>query len=139
MKGDKIKYVKVTYKYKLMKTYTINTPIVGFNCVNIFLYLGKDGRLTIYKGYAWDGASGPTIDGKSNMRASLVHDALYQLIRLVLIPQEYKKVADTLFYDILLEDGMNKLRADMWREGVEHFGGASCIPGSQDKEVLIAP
>jgi hypothetical protein len=33
------------------------------------------------KGYAWNGPSGPTLDTRNFMRGSLVHDALYQLMR----------------------------------------------------------
>ena len=41
----------------------------------------EDGSYLLIKdGYAWDGASGPTIDTKNTQTASLVHDGLWQLI-----------------------------------------------------------
>ncbi len=66
-----------------------------------------NGALTIDEGYAWDGASGPMPDIPSVMRGSLVHDALYQLMREKLL--DYKKdrqMADKLMQQICLEDGM---------------------------------
>ena len=37
--------------------------------------------MIVEKDYAWDGPSGPTIDTSNSMRASLVHDVLYQAMR----------------------------------------------------------
>jgi len=42
---------------------------------------GWNPTLLIERGYAWDGPSGPTFDTKDFMIPSLVHDALYQLLR----------------------------------------------------------
>jgi len=59
-----------------------------------YIELDKQGFLLIRKGYAWDGCSGPTKDTLSNMRAGLVHDALYQLMRERLLDSRYRKEAD---------------------------------------------
>ena len=61
---------------------------------NGWVHLAGDGQLTIKRGYCWDGASGPTFDTPSTMLASLVHDALYQLMRECLLPQDYRIRAD---------------------------------------------
>ena len=58
----------------------------------------KDGVLIIQPKYAWDGASGPTLDTKNTMTPSLVHDAFYQLIREEVLPRKYKENADRIFY-----------------------------------------
>ncbi len=60
--------------------------------------------LVVKSRYAWDGASGPTFDTPTNMRASLFHDALCQLIREGLLDGKYRKYADELLRAHMLED-----------------------------------
>lgn len=76
------------YKYQLVKPYNFQTEIktdfslrIGKSEVKVFVDLDREGLLKIDAGYAWDGPSGPTIDTKTFIRGSLVHDALYQLMR----------------------------------------------------------
>ena len=82
----------------------------------------KDKRIRIFAEYAWDGASGPTIDTQDTARGSLVHDALYQLIRTYKL-HEMRDEADKEFRHILLTDGVPKWRAELWYNAVKHFGG----------------
>jgi len=114
------------YKYELTKGYIhggVNIPgMVG----NDYVVL-DNGYLLIRKGYAWDGASGPTIDTKTSMRGSLVHDALYQLMREKMIGLNYREEADKELHRILLEDGMLKFRADYWYWFVRKFAKSSAI------------
>ncbi len=70
------------YKYQLTDPYVLDIGISGYTVTTPYLRLGTDGVFAISKGYAWDGPSGPTFDTLNFMRGSLVHDALYQLIRL---------------------------------------------------------
>ena len=57
------------------------------------------------KGYAWDGADlCPEV--KAVMRASLEHDAVYQLIRKRELPRSWRAEADRLFRRLCIEDGM---------------------------------
>ena len=87
-----IKY-RSGYKYWLAEEYQVKVSIIPENNVpkdkttKSFIELTTDGVLTIKKGYAWDGPSGPTLDTKNSMRASLFHDALYQLMRENHIPR----------------------------------------------------
>ena len=74
---------------------------------NDYVRLDWHGKLSIFCGYAWDGPSGPAIDTKSFMRASLVHDALYQLMREGLLPQTCRKTADKIMRDVAKADGMS--------------------------------
>jgi len=83
-----------------------------------YLMMGPDGLLLIHKGYAWDGASGPTIDTKNTMLGSLVHDALYQLMREGYLDIEHRKRADELLRDIMISKGMAKFRARIWYRAV---------------------
>ena len=119
-----MKYSK-GYKYQLEETYIHET---GFKLPapisNKWAGLYTDGKLIIFSGYAWNGASGPTIDTKSFMRGSLVHDALYQFMGEGLLPKTlFKDSADRLLQKICIEDGMNPLRAAYVYLGVKLFGG----------------
>lgn len=82
-----------------------------------------DGYMVIKSGYAWDGASGPALDTKDFMKASLVHDAFYQLMRIGLLDSKiWKSFADKLLYQICLEEGMPKWRAWYVYMAVKLFG-----------------
>ena len=73
------------------------------------------------------------------MRGSLVHDALYQLMREDHLDHtKYRAAADQLLHDICMEDGMPAVRAWWVYEGVSRFGEPSSDPAST-KPVLIAP
>ena len=70
---------KAGYKYQLKARYAVQIDIRPAAPIDMeYLGLTTDGTLTVKKGYAWDGPSGPTIDTLNFMRGSLVHDALYQ-------------------------------------------------------------
>ena len=63
--------------------------------------------LILRSGFGWDGASGPAIDTKDSLRASAVHDALWQLMdERMLDPELYKRLVDYEFSKILEEDGV---------------------------------
>ncbi|EMD1211455.1 DUF1353 domain-containing protein [Vibrio sp. Vb1166] len=112
------------YKYTLHSEEKIETHIsVSQAYDSPFLSLSKQGVLTIKKGYAWDGASGPALDTKNIMKASLVHDALYQLMREEVLPQSARKHADTLLRETCLEKGMSSFRATYTYYGVRVVGG----------------
>lgn len=93
--------------------------------------------LSIKEGYRWDGASGPTIDTESTMRASCVHDALYQMIRNKELPYSDKYNADKELRILMREDCQsktfigklwNKFRSGYYYYGVKLFGGRHCKP-----------
>ena len=72
MKGDKI-YYKDSYRYQLTRDYEVFTGIMLPETVAYeFFTLTADGYCKVRKGFAWDGASGPTFDTKSSMRPSLI-------------------------------------------------------------------
>ncbi|MDD5338435.1 MAG: DUF1353 domain-containing protein [Dehalococcoidales bacterium] len=120
------------WKYQLLDDYKIYVEIYPkTDIVNAYLHLTTGGQLTINAGYAWDGASGPTFDTPCTMRASLIHDVLYQMMRLGAISLSYRKYADTLLRDICIQDGMNKVRACLWYWAVRLFAGKAARPGIQ--------
>ena len=93
---------RADYKYQLANDYKISISIKPHSSiVTDFIDLATNGNLLVRKGYAWDGPSGPVIDTEENMRASLVHDALYQLMRNgKLSSRTHRKAADKLFKEI---------------------------------------
>lgn len=111
------------YKYQLTEDYGVVIPMYPEADIETdFIWLDTDGGLKVRRGYAWNGTSGPTRDGPTNMRASLIHDPLYQLMNEGLLPQEMRKAADEIFRDICLEDGMCKFRAAVDYRGLRMFG-----------------
>jgi hypothetical protein len=124
------------YKYQLTQAYPLDIGIKGYAIETPYLKLDRQGRLTIQKSYAWDGPSGPTFDTLDFMRGSLVHDALYQLIRLQKLPYAYKRYADLLLQKHCLEDGMSKFRSGYVYLAVKFFGGAAAKPGSEKPDVI---
>ena len=108
-----MKYKKrQVYKYNLHSEEQIETSITLAQPFDSpFLSLSEQGLLTIKKGYSWDGASGPAIDTQNILKASLVHDALYQLMREEVLPQSSREQADRLLRQICLEHGMSNFRA----------------------------
>lgn len=120
-----IKY-QAGYKYQLAELYAVQIGIMPpENIEHDFIHLNKNGVINIKQGYAWDGPSGPTIDTKNFMRGSLIHDALYQLMREGLLPESRRELADDELRHICREDGMSWLRAWWVYKAVRAFGSSS--------------
>jgi hypothetical protein len=98
-----------------------------------WLSLDTLGRLTIRVGYGWDGPSGPVIDRPTNMRASLVHDALYQLIRQGLLPHDTWPEADKEFAKLLEEDGAWAMTIWINMTGLAIANGSAAHPKNARK------
>lgn len=101
------------YKYQLKKPIIVSTKLrpEEEKVVERFIKLGADGQLEIGDGSAWDGPSGPSIDTKNFMRGSLVHDALYQLMREARLDKtKWRRAADEELVRICREDGMTRVR-----------------------------
>jgi len=131
------------YKYQLVKEYVHQLPqsfVMKFREIETdFLWLGESGELIVKKWYAWDGPSGPTIDTKNFMRGSLVHDALYQLIRLNYLDKNlYRIEADRELYRICREDGMMWPRALVVYYAIRVFGNPSARPKGENP-ILTTP
>lgn len=112
------------FKYQLKAPYRVRTPILPKEVTgNAFLRLTTSGDLHIRAGYAWDGPSGPAFDTPNIMRGSLVHDALYQLMRECRIDHaEHRKEADRLLRQHCREDGMSWIRSWWVYAAVRLFG-----------------
>lgn len=137
--SDRIRYRK-GYKYQLAEGYHLQLdhirPVAPVDTP--YISLSETGLLIIKRGYAWDGPSGPTIDTKDAMRAALVHDALYQLMREGHVERQWRDETDALFYSILLADGMNPVRAKLWYDAVRVFAAAFIDPANE-RQIITAP
>lgn len=128
------------YRYQLAEDYTFASPILpDVDISTRFVKLTRAGLLTIREDYAWDGPSGPTADTLSTMRAALVHDALYSLMREGKLDHgRWRAVVDRIFRNILLEDGVFPPRAEFFYRGVQQFGDPYADP-AHVKPVMRAP
>jgi hypothetical protein len=130
------------YKYQLRAAYATLIPDLADPArapiATDWIELDPDGAMRISAGYAWDGASGPTLDTKDSMRPSLVHDAGYQLIRLGLLPMSARPAVDVAFRRMCKEDGMWSPRAQLWYMAVRTFAGPAAAPANANPD-LFAP
>ena len=130
-----IKY-KSDYKYQLAEGYQVQISIKPANDLKSdYIELSAEGKLLIKKGYAWDGPSGPVKDTHENMRGSLVHDALYQLMRGgKLSTRKHRNEADLIFKDICKEDGVSAIRASAYYKALKRFGRPAASP--ENKKIV---
>lgn len=127
---------KSGYRYKLEEAYSQIVPftITAPRQVGGWVSLAVN-SLSIASGYAWDGAStGLPWTPKKWLRPSLVHDALYQLIREGQLPMERRKDADEAFYQLLRENGVNVVVATLAYWAVRLFGNYCLRKGLTTKE-----
>jgi hypothetical protein len=127
IKRDSICYARTNdkeFKYELLTTYRINVGnIPNMACSpGPYIKFIYPHTLCILAGYRWDGAT-YAWDTKETMRASLVHDALYQAIRMRALPLVYRAKADELFLHILQADGVSYIRAVYMYAAVRLCGG----------------
>lgn len=114
------------YKYNLHSDFEYAAEIqVEKPAILGLVEIDADGQLLIKKGYSWDGPSGPTVDTKNFMRGSLVHDALYQLMREEVIAQHQRERADEILSELCIEDGMSRIRAWWVYQAVRIWGASS--------------
>lgn len=140
------------WKYELVENFEYQTDIkLSKPYVSRYLWLTKNGLLLIRKGYRWDGPSGPTLDTPSVMTPSLIHDALFQLIRLgILNEEEHKPIADSILEKEILVRAtktdkwykyplywFDKIRAGYYYYGVKYFSGYACKPREDGEEPEI--
>lgn len=126
------------YKYQTDVDFTMPTGICPDSTIsNGFLHLNVAGVLTIKAGYAWDGATG-AIWTNTIKRGSLVHDALYQLMRAGKLHSHRRERVDILFRNICLADGMWRVRAWWVHRAVRRLAGAAADPKNK-KKVMVAP
>jgi hypothetical protein len=128
------------YKYQLKHAYEVRIRLLPPEPIRTeWVSLDATGLLSLKAGYAWDGPSGPTIDTQDFIRGSLVHDALYQLIREKhLAPHPHRRLADEILREHCREDGMSAARAWMVFKAVQWFGDPAADPAN-DRPLTYAP
>jgi hypothetical protein len=91
-------------------------------------------------GYAWDGASFlPFLwfgTPSAWLTPSLVHDALYQLIREGLLAREHRAAVDGLFRDLLIQRGVWRIVAWVAYYAVRVFGNFAVRKTNPVREVV---
>lgn len=130
------------YKYRLREHYSVDIDIHPEAEVRIsdYVVLTPEGKLSIRERYSWDGPSGPTIDTRNFMRGSLVHDALYQLIREGHLDEAvYRRKADDILKEHCLEDGMSDFRAWYVHKAVYWLGKPAVKEREKFTKELSAP
>jgi len=112
------------YKYRLEEDVCVPTLVAGERITGAGggISLEPDGSLLVKSGYLWDGPSGPTIDTASSMRASLAHDALYDLIRQGVLSEQRRAACDETLRRLCVADGMHRVRAFLWWVAVRLSG-----------------
>ena len=134
----KLKYRNITrFKYEVVEDWSIQTDIKGCACHTDHITLDDGGLLTAKAGYKWDGASGPTIDTPDSQCGSCAHDMLYELMRRSLLEQSWRPYSDRLLHDVCVENGMNPIRADIWKSMVETFAAGAAKFGTQPKDEVF--
>lgn len=120
------------YKYQLKESCEITIELRPPEPIcTEYVSLDSDGILKLKNGYAWDGPSGPAIDTINFMRGSLVHDALYQLMRdQHLDCAIYRETADRILRNICVEDGMSRIRAWWVYKAVRCFANVAADPAN---------
>jgi len=124
------------YKYELLKPvgYLLAIEVADVDTPYITIH---EGLLSIREHYAWDGPSGPTIDTLSFMRGSLIHDALYQLMREGYLDRHHREYADRVLKEVCLDDGMLPFRAWYVHHAVMMFAGKSAMPRKKPRGKII--
>ncbi len=130
---------KKGYKYQLVEEYSTVITIKPDNDIESdYIDLTAEGNIIIKKGYAWDGPSGPTFDTLNFMRGSLIHDALYQLMRAENLDKNIcRKPVDRLLQQMCKEDGMSSIRAWWVYQGIRFFGDTAADPANKKPIVRV--
>lgn len=132
---------KSGYNYQLVENESFQTSFrPAEEIVTDYITLSKAGLLTVFKGYAWDGVSGPVIDTDKNMHAGLCHDALYQLMRMGLLSWKLWREADAEFAVQMELYGACEIGTWVCMKGLEIAGGKYAHPDNKVKveEILTA-
>lgn len=110
------------YKFQLLADYVKLIDLYSHEIETPFICLSTDGLLTIQKGYAWNGANAIP-DTLHTIEPSLVHDALYQLLREGELHKDYREYADKLMRDMCYTLGAARWYAWVIYQGLRVGGG----------------
>ena len=133
-----------SYRFRIDRDWSFDTGITGVlrrtaesgpgSDGRAFVALRPDGLLRLRAGYSWDGPTFYPGHPRRLVRGSLVHDALYQLIRdehFGSMRREVAERADRLMLQIFLEDGTPQRHARRLYRTVRRFGRCYELPCSR--------
>jgi hypothetical protein len=110
-------------KYRVTGAIAAHLPTLeGHKGRTGLLSLDEKGNLFIGSGYMWDGPSGPTFDTENWMMASVIHDALCDLVRYGGLDPVTLPEIHNIMRQYLLDGGMSKARAWWSWKAVQLFG-----------------
>lgn len=129
--------------YRLLDEWWVESGVSGSAARLLYkaspmIELTHAGRLTVYPQYQWDGASGPVIDRKANMRAGLAHDALYQLCRAGHLGLDKRAECDRVYRELVIECGGWKPIAWIDYAGLRLFAGYAASPQPEEETKRLA-
>ncbi len=128
------------YKYRLLEQFQWYSEFLKDESFEAPFFQCDKGHCTAFKGYAWDGVSGPAVDTKKTKIPGLKHDISYQAIRLGLIDKKYKSDIDKQFHDDLERGKVSRFIADIYYRGVRWFGSMwGLVRGKYEGKRLYAP
>lgn len=129
METQEIKYVEKDGTYTLTESMALSWPGQDFGKWRAYgrgrsmgkLFIQANGdTVSVHKGYSWDGCTGvPTSDW--NLRASLIHDALYQAKKCGADTLSWRKI-DSLFRIMMKQDGADLFHRNLYYYGVKSIG-----------------
>jgi len=121
-----VKYYKGNFKYTLADDESVSVDffVPAVDIITDFIEWKTTGLLLAKTGYAWDGASGPTWDDKTNLTPSLFHDVIAQLMRMQLVPKTLLPQANEMLREMCVTRGMWRIRAWYWIKGLKLTGGS---------------
>ena len=128
----KVKYIKLptSWKYELAEPEIFTLPkSVGTSVIEAKHIVIVGRVIRINEGYRWNGPSF-AIDTENAMRASLLHDAMYDLMKQGLLDQKWRRIADKMYRRILKADGMSWFRRWYHWVGVR-LGGSMFSHGEE--------
>lgn len=144
------------WRYQTRTPVYTDVGIVGQYLSTEYLILQNDGELVVCgtktamgAGYAWDGPSVPLcwlIPTWLHRRlfrryliASLVHDAIYQLMRSGDVPIRHRKVADQAYLRVARRDGAGLIVSAIHYYAIRLFGGMFAARKSVLAGDFVAP
>lgn len=132
MTSQTISYHKGKSRYQLADDYVIDIGFPHSTGLRAdYVDLSTDGVLSIERGFTWDGVTGLAFNTRNFARASLVHDAIFHLMREVGRDPELHEKADDLFRTIALDDGVHVIRVNVHCTSLRLVRSLGWLPGKK--------
>ena len=132
MTSQSIRY-KEGFRFYLAEDFQIHVEgLPEVSVSEVYKMALSAGNLRISRGYMWDGFW----RNKKFIRGFLVHEAMCHLIRLGYLSYDWKARANSVLYELLVEDGIPQCFALGIKKFLDIFGRISSNGG---RKVMTAP